>query len=131
MKLYIDNREPKEIINYIKYLIDESKNKLFISIEIKSLDLGDYIIYDEKYELMYHVGNRDRFYLDFKDIPNSMINAIISAEDKTFFQHQGFDIKGIINAFIINIKNIYSKNNNNYVGASTITQQLVKNILLN
>ena len=88
-------------------------------------------IYDEKYELMYHVGNRDRFYLDYQDIPKDMINAIISAEDKTFFQHQGFDIKGIINAFIINIKNIYSKNNNNYVGASTITQQLVKNILLN
>ena len=88
-------------------------------------------IYDEKYELMYHVGNRDRFYLDYKDIPKSMINAIISAEDKTFFQHQGFDIKGIVNAFIINLKNIYLKNNNNYVGASTITQQLVKNILLN
>ncbi len=88
-------------------------------------------IYDEKYELMYHVGNRDRFYLDYKDIPKNMINAIISAEDKTFFQHQGFDLKGIVNAFIINLKNIYSKNNNNYVGASTITQQLVKNILLN
>ena len=88
-------------------------------------------IYDEKYELMYHVGNRDRFYLDYQDIPKNMINAIISAEDKTFFRHQGFDVKGIVNAFIINIKNIYSKNNNNYVGASTITQQLVKNILLN
>ncbi len=88
-------------------------------------------IYDEKYELMYHVGNRDRFYLDYKDIPENMIKAIISAEDKTFFQHQGFDVKGIVNAFIINLKNIYSKNNNNYVGASTITQQLVKNILLN
>ena len=88
-------------------------------------------IYDEKYELMYHVGNRDRFYLDFKDIPENMINAIISAEDKTFFQHQGFDIKGIANAFFTNLKNIYSNNNNNYVGASTITQQLVKNILLN
>ncbi len=88
-------------------------------------------IYDEKYELMYHVGNRDRFYLDYKDIPEDMIKAIISAEDKTFFQHQGFDIKGIVNASIINLKNIYSKNNNNYVGASTITQQLVKNILLN
>ena len=87
-------------------------------------------IYDEKYELMYHVGDRDRFYLDYKDIPKGMINAIISAEDKTYFQHQGFDIKGILNAFIINLKNIYSKNNNNYVGASTITQQLVKNILL-
>ena len=88
-------------------------------------------IYDEKYELMYHVGNRDRFYLDYEDIPENMINAIISAEDKTFFEHQGFDIKGIVNAFIINLKNIYSNNNNNYVGASTITQQLVKNILLN
>ena len=87
-------------------------------------------IYDEKYELMYHVGNRDRFYLDYADIPKNMINAIISAEDKTFFQHQGFDIKGIANAFIINIKNIYNKNYNNYIGASTITQQLVKNILL-
>ncbi len=88
-------------------------------------------IYDENYDLMYHVGNRDRFYLDFEDIPKNMINAIISAEDKTFFQHQGFDIKGIINAFIINLKNIYSKDSSNYVGASTITQQLVKNILLN
>ncbi len=87
-------------------------------------------IYDDKYELMYHVGNRDRFYLDYNDIPKNMINAIISAEDKTFFQHQGFDIKGIVNAFIINFKNIYSNNSNNYVGASTITQQLVKNILL-
>tara|TARA_B100000963_G_scaffold43922_1_gene32750 strand:- start:2215 stop:4506 length:2292 start_codon:yes stop_codon:yes gene_type:complete len=88
-------------------------------------------IYDEKYDLMYHIGDRDRFYLDYEDIPKNMINAILSAEDKTFFQHQGFDIKGIINAFIINIKNIYSKKNTNYVGASTITQQLVKNILLN
>ena len=88
-------------------------------------------IYDDKYELMYHIGNRDRFYLNYNDLPVNMINAIISAEDKTFFEHQGFDVKGIINAFLTNLKNIYSKNNNNYVGASTITQQLVKNILLN
>ncbi len=88
-------------------------------------------IYDENYDLLYHVGTRDRFYLEYKDIPKDMINAILSAEDKTFFEHKGFDINGIINAFILNIKNIYTKNNTNYVGASTITQQLVKNILLN
>ncbi len=88
-------------------------------------------IYDENYDLLYHVGTRDRFYLEYEDIPKNMINAILSAEDKTFFEHQGFDIKGIINAFFVNVKNIYSKSNNNYVGASTITQQLVKNILLN
>ena len=88
-------------------------------------------IYDNNYELLYHVGARDRFYIEYEDIPAEMIQAIISAEDKTFFQHQGYDVGGIINAFIVNLKNIYSKNNNNYVGASTITQQLVKNILLN
>ncbi|MDB3973567.1 PBP1A family penicillin-binding protein [Alphaproteobacteria bacterium] len=88
-------------------------------------------IYDENYDLLYHVGARDRFYLEYEDIPQGMINAIISAEDRTFFEHQGFDFKGIVNAFVINIKNIFSKKNNNYVGASTITQQLVKNILLN
>ena len=88
-------------------------------------------IYDENYDLLYHVGTRDRFYLEYEDIPQDMINAIISAEDRTFFEHQGFDFKGIVNAFVINIKNIFSKKNNNYVGASTITQQLVKNILLN
>ena len=88
-------------------------------------------IYDENYDLLYHVGTRDRFYLEYEDIPQDMINAIISAEDRTFFEHQGFDFKGIVNAFVVNIKNIFSKKNNNYVGASTITKQLVKNILLN
>jgi len=88
-------------------------------------------IYDENYDLLYHVGTRDRFYLEYEDIPQDMINAIISAEDRIFFEHQGFDFKGIVNAFVVNIKNIFSKKNNNYVGASTITQQLVKNILLN
>ena len=88
-------------------------------------------IYDENYDLLYHVGTRDRFYLEYSDIPLNMINAIIAAEDKTFFEHQGFDIKGIANAFLINIINIFKKTDSNYVGASTITQQLVKNILLN
>ena len=34
-------------------------------------------IYDEKYELMYHVGNRDRVYLDYTDIPKNMIKPYI------------------------------------------------------
>ena len=35
-------------------------------------------IYDEKYDLLYHVGTRDRFYLNYEDIPQEMIYAIIS-----------------------------------------------------
>ena len=48
MKLYIDVREPKQIIKYINHLNDLAKDKERILIEIKALDLGDYIIYDEK-----------------------------------------------------------------------------------
>jgi penicillin-binding protein 1A len=105
--------------------------------ELPDSNISDYFpneitkIYDENYDLLYHVGTRDRFYLEYSDIPLNMVNAIIAAEDKTFFVHQGFDMKGIANAFIINIRNIFKKSDINYVGASTITQQLVKNILLN
>lgn len=46
MKLYIDSREPKEIINYLNILNKEGKYE----IEITNLELGDYLIYDEKNE---------------------------------------------------------------------------------
>jgi len=45
MKLYIDNREPKAIIDSLEFINNSSKNK--ITIEIKSLDLGDFVLYDE------------------------------------------------------------------------------------
>ena len=48
MKLYIDNREPKAIIDYLEFINNNSKNKVVI--EIKSLDLGDYVLYDEENE---------------------------------------------------------------------------------
>lgn len=45
MKLYIDNREPKQIIDIVNNLNDARKDKIVI--EIKNLELGDYIIYDD------------------------------------------------------------------------------------
>ena len=107
-----------------------------IQSELPDSNISDYFpneitkIYDTNYDLLYHVGTKDRFYLDYDKIPPEMINAIISAEDKSFFSHQGFDIKGIFRAITINIENLLFKKSSNYVGASTITQQLVKNILL-
>tara|TARA_B100001093_G_scaffold1668_1_gene1665 strand:- start:2630 stop:4930 length:2301 start_codon:yes stop_codon:yes gene_type:complete len=131
-----------KLLKYIFLLFVLSVSVLIIFLwniqnQLPNSNISDYFpneitkIYDENYDILYHVGSRDRFYLEYSNIPKKMINAILSAEDKTFFQHQGFDINGIINAFLINLKNIYSKSNSNYVGASTITQQLVKNILLN
>jgi len=59
----------------------------------------------------------------YSDLPKVLIDAVISAEDKNFFTHNGIDFKAVIRAFISNIKarKIVS-------GASTITQQLIKNI---
>ena len=70
-----------------------------------------------------------RIYLGYKDIPPRLIQAYISAEDKTFFQHHGLDFEGIIGAVFTNLKSIGSSKRP--VGASTITQQVAKNLLLN
>ena len=57
-----------------------------------------------------------------------MIHAFISAEDKKFFEHIGIDPLAIIRAVFTNIVNNFS--NKKMIGASTITQQVVKNLLL-
>lgn len=59
------------------------------------------------------------------DIPPSMQHAVIAIEDKDFYIHQGFSIKGIFRSLVANVKQ-----NELAQGGSTITQQLVKNTLL-
>lgn len=58
------------------------------------------------------------------DLPDVFINALLSAEDARFFVHSGVDFQRIISALINNI------NRNSTQGASTLTQQLIKNIYL-
>ncbi len=60
------------------------------------------------------------------EIPTSLKNAFVSIEDKRFYSHHGIDLKRIIGAAINNLKNGKYKE-----GASTITQQLIKNTHLN
>lgn len=63
--------------------------------------------------------------LRFGEIPQSLINAVVSVEDKRFFQHQGFDVRRIVKAAYVNIKSGRAAE-----GASTITMQLVRSLLL-
>ncbi len=70
-----------------------------------------------------------RIFVPFDSIPNVVINAFLSAEDKNFFKHPGVDAKGIIRAFKNNLFNLL--NSKRLEGASTITQQVAKNFLLN
>ncbi len=69
-----------------------------------------------------------RLFIPYESIPDKVINSFLSAEDKNFFNHPGIDAKGILRAFIKNLKNI--SGNKRLEGASTITQQVAKNFLL-
>src|SRR6266849_2767605 len=61
----------------------------------------------------------------FNDIPKVMVNAVLAAEDKHFFQHAGFDPFGILRAVLVDVKERRSSQ-----GASTLTQQLARTIWL-
>ena len=70
----------------------------------------------------------ERIFVPIDRIPKNLINAFIAAEDKNFFDHIGIDIIAIFRATLTNISNkFYSKR---MIGASTITQQVIKNLLL-
>ena len=70
----------------------------------------------------------ERLFVPIDRIPNTLINAFLSAEDKNFFVHPGIDAKGIVRAVVKNIHNILTSKR--LEGASTITQQVAKNFLL-
>ena len=71
---------------------------------------------------------QERIYVPIERIPSNLVNAFISSEDKKFYSHYGIDIIAIIRASIFNIISIFT--NQRLIGASTITQQVVKNLLL-
>lgn len=68
----------------------------------------------------YYYENRANCY--FKDLPSSLVNALIATEDVRFYKHSGIDIKALSRAVIFLGKD---------GGASTITQQLAKNLFHN
>ena len=79
-------------------------------------------------ELIAEFARERRIYVPITAIPKCVIEAFISAEDKNFYQHGGLDVQGIIRAVVTNLNNVQS--GRRVVGASTITQQVAKNFLL-
>ena len=85
-------------------------------------------VYSENNKLIAEYSLEKRLFIPYESIPEKVINAFLSAEDKNFFNHPGIDAKGILRAVIKNLKNI--SQNKRLEGASTITQQVAKNFLL-
>ncbi|MDP2621504.1 MAG: penicillin-binding protein 1A [Hyphomicrobiales bacterium] len=78
--------------------------------------------------LLAEYARERRLYLPIDTIPDLVIHAFLSAEDKNFYEHSGLDYQGIIRAVFTNINNLRA--GRRPVGASTITQQVAKNFLL-
>ncbi len=78
--------------------------------------------------LMAEYAIEKRIYVPIDAIPVMVRDAFMAAEDKTFYDHPGVDFPGLINAVLLNVKNMGT--GRRPVGASTITQQVAKNFLL-
>lgn len=88
-------------------------------------NINNFSIYDNNNELIFS-GNGNKEWISLDKISNDLINATISTEDKRFYSHSGFDFLRIIKSIYVNVttKNLSQ-------GASTITQQLARNLFSN
>ncbi|MBU8908931.1 penicillin-binding protein [Desertibacillus haloalkaliphilus] len=96
-----------------------------ISVDHIALPTNSYI-YDQHGTLISEIYQAEnRIPLAYDKMPTHVIDAFIATEDRNFYDHKGFDLTAIVRALMINIEN-----NSIEQGASTITQQLVRNVFL-
>ena len=84
--------------------------------------------YDRNGELIFETSNEKRTYVNINNVPKKLVQAFIAAEDKTFYTNAGFDLYGMARTAIQDVYKLIR--GQKLYGASTITQQVVKNVLL-
>ncbi|MBF2052533.1 MAG: penicillin-binding protein [Candidatus Sericytochromatia bacterium] len=83
-------------------------------------------IYTESGKLLTRISSQGRYDpVPINELPKHVQDAVISAEDRRFWQHEGVDFLGLMRAIYINLRHREAR-----MGASTITQQLIKNLFL-
>ncbi|MBE3606265.1 PBP1A family penicillin-binding protein [Campylobacter sp. RM13119] len=82
-------------------------------------------IFDRNNELIANIFEENRVYVKYEEIPSRVVEALVAIEDTSYFEHGGINYEAIVRAVIKDIKA------GRFVeGASTLTQQLVKNLAL-
>ncbi|WP_445679656.1 penicillin-binding protein 1A [Radicibacter daui] len=79
--------------------------------------------------LMGEFATERRVFVPIASIPKHVADAFLAAEDKNFYDHPGIDVTGIGRAIVVNLEN-FAHGGHRLVGASTITQQVARNLLL-
>lgn len=82
-------------------------------------------VYDDEGELMQKLNSAEgnRILVSIDEIPKNMQHAVVAIEDARFYQHNGVDVRGMARALFNAVRSGFSR----MEGASTITQQLLKN----
>ncbi len=113
---------------------------LFLVFQHYAADLPDYgylkdyqppiltRIYADDGRMMATIAAEQRVFVPIKAIPERVSGAFLSAEDQGFYTHAGVDVFGIARAALTNLQNV--GRDRRPMGASTITQQVAKNMLL-
>ena len=83
-------------------------------------------VYDKDGHLLKEYYNQRRMLIPYNKIPPYLIDCLVAVEDRKFYDHWGVDIRRIMGAFLHNIITFNLKAQ----GASTLTQQLAKNLFL-
>lgn len=96
----------------------------YFSPKLDIRNANQFYIYDDTNELIYQ-GSGNNEWISLDEVSPYFIDAIISTEDKNFYKHFGFDFMRIGKAMLVNIQN-----GKIVQGASTISQQYVKNMYL-
>lgn len=85
------------------------------------------IVYDADGKMIREVkGEKQVYYKTYEEIPAYFVEAMVSVEDRRFYEHNGVDYEGIMRAAYI----LFQNDGNITQGASTITQQLARGIFL-
>jgi len=121
------------LIFYVKYGEEFSSYQRLAKQLVSQSDLDTFrqqetsLVYDKDGELITALkGEKDVYYLDYDEIPKAAMDAMISIEDKKFMNHAGIDLLANIRAAVELVKHKGGITQ----GASTITQQLARNIYL-
>lgn len=72
----------------------------------------------------FHAGENRRS-VKLEDISHYVVEATLAIEDRRFYDHSGFDVKGMARAVMVNVQSMSARQ-----GASTLTQQLARNLYL-
>ncbi|SDX50327.1 PBP1A family penicillin-binding protein [Paenibacillus sp. CF384] len=99
-------------------------NKQDITLLAKPLPAAT-IIYDQDDKEASRISLNTIEPVQFEQLPKHLVDAVVAVEDKRFFEHDGTDLWGIGRALMTNLTN-----GQTVQGASTITQQLAKNVFL-